>query len=231
MSDCVLGVIGGMGPYATAKFIENITKHTKASKDQEHLNMVVLNHCSMPDRTETIMSGEKEELLTHFKEALKILEFANVDAISIPCNTSHYFINDIQEMTNIPIINMIDETCKYITENYSGKEIVVLATQGTIKSRIYEKYAKKWGIKIKSLTENQEKIVMDTIYDMKNKKIIESPTFNQLVYGFMKEDLLVVFACTELSSLELPDAMEGHIVDAMTVLMKESVERCGKEWI
>ena len=189
MSECKLGVIGGMGPYATAKFMENITLHTKAAKDQDHLDMVVLNHCKMPDRTQSIESGNSEPILSHFKEALSILEFAQVDQIAIPCNTSHYYYDDIQSMTKIPIINMIDETCRKIADTNPGAEIVVMGTDGTVKSGVYEKYAKKRGLISIPLNDQQQKIVMDTIYNMKNNKVIFSQEFNQLIDWFIFKNI------------------------------------------
>lgn len=231
MSECKLGVIGGMGPYATAKFMENITLHTKAAKDQDHLDMVVLNHCKMPDRTQSIESGNSEPILSHFKEALSILEFAQVDQIAIPCNTSHYYYEDIQSMTKIPIINMIDETCRKIADTNPGAEIVVMGTDGTVKSGVYEKYAKKRGLISIPLNDQQQKIVMDTIYNMKNNKVIFSQEFNQLIDWFIFKNIQVVLACTELSSLEIPTGLKNRTLDAMDVLMRESVSRCGKEWV
>lgn len=231
MSECKLGVIGGMGPYATAKFMENITLHTKASKDQDHLDMVILNHCKMPDRTKSIESGNSKELLDHFREALKILEYAKVDHIAIPCNTSHFYYDEIQEMTRIPIINMIDETCKKIAEDSPGAEIVVMGTDGTVKSGVYEKHAKKRGLQSVPLDKDQQKIVMDTIYNMKENKVIFSQEFNQLIDWFIYKNIKVILACTELSSLEIPTGLKEHTLDAMDVLMKESVLRCKKEWI
>ncbi len=231
MSECKLGVIGGMGPYATAKFMENITLHTKASKDQDHLDMVILNHCKMPDRTKSIESGNSKELLDHFREALKILEYAKVDHIAIPCNTSHFYYDEIQEMTRIPIINMIDETCKKIAEDSPGAEIVVMGTDGTVKSGVYEKHEKKRGLQSVPLDKDQQKIVMDTIYNMKENKVIFSQEFNQLIDWFIYKNIKVILACTELSSLEIPTGLKEHTLDAMDVLMKESVLRCKKEWI
>lgn len=231
MSQCKLGVIGGMGPYATAKFMEGIISHTKADKDQDHIDMVVLNHCKMPDRTKTIEEGTVAVLLAHFKEALSILEFSKVDQIAIPCNTSHYYYDEIQAMTQIPIINMIDETCKHIADLYPGEKIAVLATDGTVNSGVYEKYGKKRGLISVPLEKFEQKIVMDTIYNMKNKKVIHSDEFNKILEYYIENKIHVILACTELSSLVIPHELKNKTIDAMDILMKESVTRCKKEWI
>ena len=69
-----LGVIGGMGPEATAYFYEEVIRHTKADCDQEHLDMTILSHASMPDRTKAIQSGECDPLLQAMEGDLKVME-------------------------------------------------------------------------------------------------------------------------------------------------------------
>ena len=86
-----LGVIGGMGPEATAYFYEEVIRHTRAGCDQEHLDMTILSHASMPDRTKAIQTGQSRELLEAMKEDVRILEAAGATNIANPCNTSHYF--------------------------------------------------------------------------------------------------------------------------------------------
>ena len=81
------------------------------------------------------------------------------------------------------------------------------------------------------LNNEQQQIVMDTIYNMKNNKVIFSQEFNQLIDWFIFKNTQVVLACTELSSLEIPTGLKTRTLDAMDVLMRESVSRCGKEWV
>ena len=78
-----LGVIGGMGPEATAYFYEEVIRHTKADCDQEHLDMTILSHASMPDRTKAIQSGECDPLLQAMEGDLKVMEAAGAEHIAI----------------------------------------------------------------------------------------------------------------------------------------------------
>ena len=87
MSKNKLGIIGGMGPEATVNFYNRIVKHTKASKDQDHIDMIILNNASLIDRTYAIKNNKKSEFLNQIAEDIKILEYAEVDNIAIPCNT------------------------------------------------------------------------------------------------------------------------------------------------
>ena len=116
MNKKILGIIGGMGTEATIDFYTRIMNHTVAYKDQDHIDMVILNHASIIDRTYAIKNNKLDELLRQMHENIKILEYAKVTSIAIPCNTSHSIIDKIQGLTNIPIINMIEETAKNLKD-------------------------------------------------------------------------------------------------------------------
>ena len=103
-----LGIIGGMGPEATSFFYARITGRTKAASDQEHLDIVILSHASMPDRTHAILTGDKSAVLEAAMQDIRALEMLGVENIAIPCNTFHYFLEDLQKETKIPIINMLE---------------------------------------------------------------------------------------------------------------------------
>lgn len=90
-----LGVIGGMGSEATSYYFEELIAHTRASADQDHIDTVILNHASLPDRTEAILTGEKKALTRQLIEDAQTLEQIGVKNIAIPCNTAHYFYESI----------------------------------------------------------------------------------------------------------------------------------------
>ncbi|MBR3600093.1 MAG: aspartate/glutamate racemase family protein [Lachnospiraceae bacterium] len=114
----VLGVIGGMGPLASQLFYKMVIEKTDAHCDQEHLNMIILSHATMPDRTAAIKSGNVEELYHKLWHDAKFLELGGADYIAIPCNTSHLLIDRLQSNLKVPIVNMIKEAvlsiyCRY----------------------------------------------------------------------------------------------------------------------
>lgn len=135
-----LGVIGGMGPEATSYFYEQLIIHTKAACDQEHIDTVILSHATMPDRTKAILTEDDKALLCAMEEDVKILEACGVANIAIPCNTSHYFYDQIQAKTKVPIIHMPRESVAYaLRKREDVRRIGILGTDGTIRSGIYEK--------------------------------------------------------------------------------------------
>ncbi|QQK07856.1 aspartate/glutamate racemase family protein [Miniphocaeibacter halophilus] len=222
-----LGIIGGMGPLATSLFMKRIVEKTQAHKDQDHINTIVSNHATLPDRTEVIKNNKPEEFLSKIDEDIKLMEFAKVDNIAIPCNTSHFYFDEIQKMTNINIINMVDETIKYIKNNTKFNKIAVLGTYGTMGCRVYDKYALLNGLEVYSLNEMEEKISVDSIYDVKEKMILKSEKFNELLRKLSKENVISILACTELSCLDLPIDLENYYIDAMEVLVEKSIEYSG----
>ena len=146
-----LGVIGGMGPLATVSFYERVVLNTLAKCDNEHIDMVVLSHASMPDRTKCIIENKGGEFLEVIKKDFKILEDIGVEAVAIPCNTSHYFFDEFKKFTGLRIINMIEETILEVKKRGIEK-IAVFGTLGTLNSKVYEKYANQHGILVREVS-------------------------------------------------------------------------------
>ena len=91
-----VGVLGGVGPLATVYFMEMIIEMTDASKDQEHIDMLVSNHATIPDRTGFILGESSESPMDAMVEDAQMLETAGCSFVVIPCNTAHYFFEDIK---------------------------------------------------------------------------------------------------------------------------------------
>ncbi|MFD0957799.1 aspartate/glutamate racemase family protein [Paenibacillus chungangensis] len=227
-----LGVIGGMGPKATAVFFDKVITCTAAEKDQEHINMIILNHATIPDRTSVILGGRPEQFLEAVAKDLKLLEQAGAAHIAIPCNTSHYFYEDMQAMTVVPIINMVDETLRLIYEKYgSGIRIGLLATSGTVQSGIYATGCKQYGMELYTPDETMQARVMDIIYTNVKSNQDFSPEELEALIGELVTDhdcRCVILACTELSCIKLSSASAECSVDAMQVLVEASITRSGK---
>ncbi len=90
-----LGVLGGMGPLATQLLYKMIIENTEASCDQEHIDMIILSHAKIPDRTAAIKSGNTKEVFHALLDDIIMLGKNGCTAIAIPCNTSHYFLSRI----------------------------------------------------------------------------------------------------------------------------------------
>src|SRR5690625_1951589 len=175
MKDKKLGVLGGMGPFATSVFLERIIENTQAVNDQDHIDMVILNHASLPDRTDAILQKNENEFLTAVKKDIELLEYSGVSNIAIPCNTSHYFYKNMQQMTNIHIINMVTSTVEHVSSQFgTGSKVAVLATDGTIQSKVYEKELIAHELKVHELTSQIQNEIMEIIYLIKSNSGYET---------------------------------------------------------
>lgn len=219
-----LGVIGGMGPLATVKFCDKIVLNTEAHNDNEHIDLIVLNHSTMPDRTRCIIENKDTEFLNEIKKDLEILERIGIDVVAIPCNTSHYFYDEFKNFTNLKIINMIEETILEIKRR-GIKKVAVFGTLGTLNSKVYNKYAKENGIEVKELSLEDKKTVMDIIYKIKETNNLESKDFVEILNRYCNDKTIGIIACTELSLLDIPENL--NTIDALDVLVNKSIEYSG----
>ena len=231
MNKKVLGVIGGMGTAATIDFYTRIMNHTVAHKDQEHIDMVIINHASIIDRTYAIKNNKLDELLKQMHENLKILENAKVTSIAIPCNTSHSIIDKIQQLTSIPIINMIEETAKGLKEVVNkGEKVGIMATDGTIMLKIYQQACKKYDIEYFVPEDNIQKQIMDIIYDdVKANGIFDNERFKKVLDYFLQNGCkYVILGCTELSGFKKD--FDKNTIDPIDYLVKAAILSVDKEY-
>ena len=122
MNDKIIGILGGMGPEATAHFYFKLIKATPSKTDQDHFRVIMDSNSKIPDRT-SAKSGNGENPVPALIETAKTLECAKVDVACIPCITAHYFIDEIQESVNFPILNALKELDTYIKANYPNNFI------------------------------------------------------------------------------------------------------------
>lgn len=228
-----LGVIGGMGSKATAVFFERVVENTEAHKDQDHIDMIILNHATLPDRTSTILEDKPELFLREIQKDIELLEIAGVDNIAIPCNTAHYFYDKMIQMTKINIINMVEETVERLYKKYGeNSKIGILATQGTLNSGIYEKACRKYNLELCVPNEDVRERTMRIIYDkIKSDLCVESSEIEEAIKALLVKDKCkcVIIACTELSCIKLSAEIAPYCIDAMNVLVEKSIELSGKK--
>ena len=158
-----LGIIGGMGPKATCELLETIIKYTDASKDQEHIDILLECDSKVPDRSAAILSGG-ESPVPELIACGKRLIGAGADILVMHCNTSHYFYDDVAAELSVPLFHMPRETAKSIAEA-GVKRVGVLATTGTKKAGIYTKALAEEGLEAIYPPEAEQELLMRSIYD------------------------------------------------------------------
>jgi len=222
-----IGILGGMGPEATFELYGKIIRYTPSEKDQDHIPCVIFSNTQVPDRTESILKGDAKAVKV-LRDSAKVLEEAGADFIVIPCNTAHHWIKEIQNAVGIPVVDMIEETAKYL-KGRRCKRIGLLATTGTIRTCIYEKVLEAYGIEVIKPA-NQENI-MGVIKKVKagdtserQREIIEKEMAS------LKEKGIATFVlgCTELP-LVFRKGKRKEIVDPMDVLAATAIGLAGKK--
>lgn len=225
-----VGVIGGLGPMATAKFLEIIINNTKAEKDQDHVDLIVCQYSSIPDRTAFILDDSKENPVYEMIEAAKFLEKAGVSFITMPCNTATYFYEEIKKNISVEMINIVLETVNYC-KNEGFKKVGLIATDGTIKSGIYEKYA-DGEIDVFLPNADVQKKIMSVIYDDVKQNIFPSSDKINDILEYFKDNGCdaIIAGCTEISvALDALNIHDDKVVDSLTVLAKKTILKAGKE--
>jgi aspartate racemase len=167
MSEKIVGILGGMGPEATADFFTKIIALSPASSDQDHLRIIIDNNPKIPDRTKAILNVGESPLSALVKTA-KNLEKAGVDFIVIPCNTAHYFYEDLVKEVTVPVLHMIREVADAIkTSLPECKKVGLLATTGTVTSNLYQRDIQQKGIEVITPDAQDQAKVMDAITKIK----------------------------------------------------------------
>ncbi|MDO5732240.1 MAG: amino acid racemase [Eubacteriales bacterium] len=224
-----LAVLGGMGPLATAVFYNRLVEHAKlrARSDQDHPDVLIWSDCAMPDRSEVIISGESQALLARCQEDFRLFEEADCDYICFPCNTMHYFISDLTKLTTIPILNMIDLCLAKLRRAHPGlKRIQIFATDGTRSAHLYERYATAYDFDVIDVSDQDQEIIMDAIYDLKRTGQIDFPEISQLIFKAISTGIeCVILACTELSCMTINPKVAPYVCDAMDALIEECLAR------
>lgn len=221
----ILGIMGGMGPAATCDLFKKIIDLTPATRDQEHLHIIIDSNVEIPDRTAYISGIGENPAMEMIRSVLK-LEMMGADYIAIPCNTAHYFYNEIIKYTKIKVLNMIYETADYLKKNFIHRDYLLLATKGTYKSGIYESIFSDFNLNIIEPDYDDQQIIMNWIYNVKSSKFDISPMeVANLINKYTKnKDIPIILGCTELPILAERIGMPQKYIDPVSILAKRCIE-------
>ena len=222
----VIGIIGGMGPMATADLFTKIIENTAAATDQEHLHVLIDNNTDIPDRTACILEGSDAPLGPMVESARRLVA-QGADLLVIPCNTAHYFHPDVQAAVDVPVLNMPEISAQYCAD-HGFSTVALLATTGTVKAEIYEPYFKKLGIRLLHPTQVGIDNLMYLIYD--EIKAGRSPRPERLYPEIMALEeqgaQAFLLACTELP-LVFQNGGRSPFIDPTLLLARAAIVEAG----
>ena len=212
----MIGILGGMGTQAGLDFCNKLAMLNRGKIDQKYPLFMLYNKSNIPGRPESIgvqtrkfselpRSGQNitkyNKVLKSLLEGCKLLERSGCKYIVIPCNTAHYWYKDLQKKIKIPIINMPKEVFKHTKKNCKkNSKIGLLATEGTLKTKIYDSLFKKNFILVKPLKNLQKNSVNKTIKYVKMGKVkLAEKTIRPAINYLLKMNCKkIILGCTEL---------------------------------
>ena len=230
MKNCTyLGVLGGLGPASTVYFCELLTSHTAATRDADHIDMLISSRATTPDRTAYILDKSAPDPLPVMLLEAHRLEAAGVDLLVMPCNTAHYFYDGLKEGCRTPILNIIDETCAHLS-GIGTKTFGLLATEGTIRSGSYERFCEGRGLTCVTPAKEEQAIISQMIFgQIKQNKPVDMDAFGCVVNALRSRGCeKIVLGCTELSLIKKQGLDDELFVDSLDVLAYRTILACGK---
>jgi aspartate racemase len=223
----VVGILGGMGPLATADLYRKIIELTPAANDQQHLPVVIYADPRVPDRTDALLHDGEDPTPWLVHGARTLMEMG-ADFIVMPCNTAHAFLPQVQPAVERPILSMIDAAADEIRDTYpDAKTVGLLATDGTISVEIYQQALRDRGVDvIIPDDETQQACVMAAIRTVKAGTDLPAATVLLVRAGehlvARGADVLLA-ACTEIPVVLSGEHVRVPLVDATISLARTAV--------
>jgi aspartate racemase len=229
MEEKAIGILGGMGPEATLDLFQKIIEFTDASKDQDHVRVIIDSNPKIPDRTEAIL-GRGEDPVPMMARSVRTLEMAGANFVVIPCVSAHFFLEELRSQVDIPILSIFDETANYLIRSFPDlKTVGVLASTGTVRGGRFEKRLSESGLGIVVPTPNDQQKVISIIYKIKRLNASR-------VYGEGKRVLIdvshhlirrgaqgIIAGCTELPLVLKSEDLSVPVFDVASILARAAV--------
>ncbi len=221
----VLGVLG-LSPYATIDFLKKLADETPAKKDWEHLRVILDLNTKIPSRGRALELNE-ESPVQYIREAILKLKKSGVSLIVIPCNTAHYFYEEIVKNLGVSVLNMIEENSNYIINNFVKiKNIGLMSSRTTRKYKLYGKYLHPAGINILDIPDTQSAI-SDIIESVKigndgNETKAKAKEIAEKLINNGAE--AIILGCTEIPLLLNEGDFSVPIFDTNKILAKSCIK-------
>lgn len=222
-----IGIIGGMGPMATCDIMRKIIVLTGAKSDQDNYRIVVDSNTDIPDRTEAILHGGKSPVKEIVRSA-RCLEVAGADVLLMACNTAHYFFDEIDAQIDTPMLNMIDETAQMLGRK-NIRKAGLLATEGTVKSGIFEKALSHKDIQLIYPDAVGQQAVTELVYDgiKADRREYDTSRYAQAVSRLRQRGAqIMILGCTELPLVEEIYGLGFDSVDPTLIVAQAAVDFC-----
>ena len=238
MSEKVIGILGGMGPEATVDCFDKIIKNTPATRDQDHLRVVIDSNPKVPDRTAAIV-GNGESPVPVMVAGCRALKRAGADFIIIPCVSAHVFIAEIRQQSDLPILSIFDAVAEAVIRDHPQiHSIGLLGTTGTINGGLFQKRLGKHTITTLVCDDEMQSRVMAAIYDIKNAQAARTRSEITADLIAAAESLItrspqgaqgIIAGCTEIPLALGQEHLKVPYFDAVAILARAAIMHAGME--
>lgn len=225
----VVGILGGMGPAATVDFYAKLIAATPAGRDQDHLPVVIWSDPRVPDRT-AALTGDGPDPTPVLWAGIEGLAEAGVRLLAVACNTAHAFVAPLAEAAGLELVSIIDVTVADLASSPgAGARVGLLATAGTVDSKLYHHACQRVGIEVVAPDPQQQNAVTEAIAAVKAGRAgaVESATVNAVIDTLGGRGAQAVIAgCTEIVlALGATANSTIPVVDPAELLAREVVRR------
>lgn len=227
MKDKVIGILGGMGPAATADLFSQIIENTDAKDEQDHIRILIDNNPKMPNRQDAILYNTESPVpvMVSMAEGMKR---SGADFIIIGANTAHYFYDEVASQVDIPFLHIIDESVKYMLELHPHvKKVGILGSNAALKSGLYKKSCDKFNLETAHIDESIQNNLHDAIFDFKYNACKESlidATNKAIEYYRDNGSQAIILGCTELPIILDSLDTDLHIINPNNIIGEVAVK-------
>lgn len=225
----LVGILGGMGPAATADFYAKLIELTPATVDQEHLPVVMWADPSVPSRQEALLSGGTDPT-PWLVAGVDQLERCGAQIVVVPCNTVHGYLPAVMGPREVEFINIIDTTIDSLPAVDEGESIGLLATEGALASGVYQSVLTSAGYRVALPLAAEQATIMHLVHQVKAgiPRASLNAQLRAVTESLRDQGVGVAIAgCTELSTLlDGPGIPAGlRIIDPAVELARKTIVR------
>lgn len=224
--DKVVGVIGGLGPEATLDFYAKLLAATPATRDQEHLRVVIDSNPKVPDRNRAV-AGEGESPGPALAATARALERAGAELLCMPCNTAHAFAADVRSATPLPFVSIVDAVLAEMKAlEPTVRRIGLLTADGARQARLYEDALSAAGFDALRLDDAGQGRLMALIYGVKagRRGDAERRAVAELAQRLITQGAQALIAgCTEVPLLMSAADVAVPLIDSTASLARAVV--------
>ena len=227
-----VGILGGMGPAATAAFYSHLVARTPATRDQDHLKVVMWADPTVPDRTAALL-GDGESIVPWLERGVRALRASGAEVIVCPCNTAHVWLDEVVRNHGLNLLSIVDATIDEARVAALGDHpIGILATEATLSAGLYQEGLAERGLRAVRPEPQQQARLIEAIYQVKAGTETDlrraAATVGQVCQELVAAGAgAIMSACTELS-LVLHDVDPAvRVIDSTDALVQAVVRRFG----